>query len=72
MTLNQRLGPDIDRAGALQASGGLVLGLIALLTSVDHISLAGHNIPLQGPVGSLSPQPWLGRRAYGALRGTRC
>jgi hypothetical protein len=47
---NQRLGPVLDRPGALQASGGLVLGLIALLTFDDHISLAGHNIPL--------PQQW--------------
>jgi hypothetical protein len=27
--------------------GGLILGLIALLTSDDHINLAGHTIALQ-------------------------
>jgi hypothetical protein len=31
----------------LQALGGLVLGLIALFTSYDHISLAGRTLQLQ-------------------------
>jgi len=40
----------LDRPGLLQASGGLILGLIALLTSYDHITLAGHTTQL--------PQQW--------------
>ena len=37
----------MDRLGLTQAVGGLVLGLIALFTSYDHITLAGRTIPLQ-------------------------
>lgn len=37
----------MDRLGLTQAIGGLVLGLIALFTSYDHITLAGRTIPLQ-------------------------
>jgi hypothetical protein len=37
----------LDRFGLLQAIGGLVLGLIALFTSYDHLSLAGLTIPIQ-------------------------
>jgi len=40
----------LDRPGLLQASGGLILGLIlgliALLTSYDHITLGGRTLPL--------------------------
>jgi hypothetical protein len=31
----------------LQVLGGLVLGLIALFSSYDHITLAGHTLQLQ-------------------------
>ena len=34
----------------IQALGGLILGLIALLTSYDHLSLAGLDLPI--------PQQW--------------
>ncbi len=43
----QRPWPGLDYLGAIQASGGLLLGLIALFTSYDHITLTGHNIGLQ-------------------------
>jgi hypothetical protein len=39
--------PGLDRLGFLQALGGLVLGLIALFTSYDHIALAGRTLQLQ-------------------------
>jgi hypothetical protein len=37
----------LDRFGFTQAIGGFVLGLIALFSSYDHITLAGHSIGLQ-------------------------
>jgi len=40
-----RLG--LDRLGLSQTIGGLVLGLIALFSSYDHITFAGRSIPLQ-------------------------
>ena len=40
-----RLG--LDRLGLTQTIGGLVLGLIALFSSYDHITFAGRNVPLQ-------------------------
>jgi hypothetical protein len=40
-----RLG--LDRLGLTQSIGGLVLGLIALFSSYDHITFAGRSIPLQ-------------------------
>jgi len=40
-----RLG--LDRLGLTQAIGGLVLGLIALFSSYDHISIAGGSLPIQ-------------------------
>ncbi|MBM5818186.1 MAG: hypothetical protein FJ083_16935 [Cyanobacteria bacterium K_Offshore_surface_m2_239] len=40
----------LDRPGILQASGGLILGLIILLTPYDHITLGGRTLPL--------PQQW--------------
>jgi hypothetical protein len=43
----QRPWPGLDHLGAIQAGGGLILGLIALYTSYDHITIAGHNIGLQ-------------------------
>jgi hypothetical protein len=39
--------PGLDRLGFIQALGGLVLGLIALFTSYDHITLAGRTLQLQ-------------------------
>ena len=40
-----RLG--LDLSGLIQAIGGLVLGLIALFSSYDHISIAGRSLPIQ-------------------------
>ncbi len=42
--------PGLDRLGFLQSIGGLLLGLIALFSSYDHITLAGRSLPL--------PQQW--------------
>jgi len=42
--------PGLDRLGFTQAIGGLALGLIALFSSYDHLSIAGLNIAL--------PQQW--------------
>ena len=42
--------PGLDRLGLTQAIGGLALGLIALFSSYDHITIAGRNIPI--------PQQW--------------
>ena len=47
---SQRPWPGLDRLGWLQAIGGLLLGLIALFSSYDHITLAGTSIQL--------PQQW--------------
>jgi len=38
---------SLDRLGLTQAICGLLLGLIALLTSYDHITIAGRSLPLQ-------------------------
>ena len=43
-------GLALDRLGLTQAIGGLALGLIALFSSYDHLSIAGRNIPI--------PQQW--------------
>jgi hypothetical protein len=43
-----RLG--LDRLGLTQAIGGLALGLIALFSSYDHLTIAGRNIAI--------PQQW--------------
>ena len=40
-------GFGLDRLGLTQTIGGLVLGLIALFSSYDHIAFAGRNVPLQ-------------------------
>jgi len=37
----------LDRQGWIQAIGGIVIALIALLTSYDHIHLPGHIIPIE-------------------------
>ena len=42
--------PGLDRLGLTQAIGGLALGLIALFSSYDHLTVAGRNIPI--------PQQW--------------
>jgi len=42
--------PGLDRLGLTQAIGGLALGLIALFSSYDHLTIAGRNIPI--------PQQW--------------
>ena len=42
--------PGLDRLGLLQSIGGLLIGLIALFSSYDHITLAGTSIQL--------PQQW--------------
>jgi len=44
---SQRPWPSFDRLGLIQAIGGLLLGLIALFSSYDHITLAGTSIQLQ-------------------------
>ncbi len=44
---SQRSWPGLDRLGLIQAIGGLLLGLIALFSSYDQISVAGRNLPLQ-------------------------
>ncbi len=38
--------PGLDRLGFTQAIGGLALGLIALFSSYDHLTIAGRNIPI--------------------------
>ena len=38
--------PGLDRLGLTQAIGGLALGLIALFSSYDHLTIAGRNIPI--------------------------
>ena len=45
--------PTLDRLGLTQAIGGLVLGLIALFSSYDHITLAGTSVRLQQQWGVL-------------------
>jgi len=37
----------LDHFGLLQAISGLVLGLIALFSSYDHIRIAGRSLPMQ-------------------------
>ena len=39
--------PGRDWLGLTQAIGGLVLGLIALFSSYDHINVAGRSLPIQ-------------------------
>jgi hypothetical protein len=50
---SQRSWPGLDRLGLIQAIGGLFLGLIALFSSYDHISVAGTNLQLQQQWGIL-------------------
>ena len=44
---SRRPWPGLDHLGAIQAGGGVILGLIALFSSYDHITLAGRSIGLQ-------------------------
>jgi hypothetical protein len=44
---------SLDRFGLTQAIGGFILGLIALFSSYDHITLAGTSIGLQRQWGVL-------------------
>jgi hypothetical protein len=44
---------SIDRLGILQAIGGFVLGLVALLSSYDHITVFSYIIHLQQQWGIL-------------------
>jgi hypothetical protein len=50
---SQRSWPGLDRLGLIQAIGGLLLGLIALFSSYDHVNIAGRNLPLQQQWGIL-------------------
>jgi hypothetical protein len=50
---SQRSWPGLDRLGLIQAIGGLFLGLIALFSSYDHISIAGTSVQLQQQWGLL-------------------
>ena len=43
----QRSWPGLDQLGAIQAGGGLLLGLIALFSSYDYITAFGRSIGLQ-------------------------
>ena len=44
---HERPWPGLDRLGVVQAIGGLLLGLIALFSSYDHITIGDHTITLQ-------------------------
>jgi len=50
---SQRPWPGLDRLGLIQTIGGLLLGLIALFSSYDHITFAGTSIQLQQQWGPL-------------------
>ena len=43
----QRPWPSLDHLGAIQAGGRVILGLIALFSSYDHITAFGRSIGLQ-------------------------
>ena len=47
LTARQRPWPGLDPLGAIQAGGGVILGLIALFSSYDHITAFGRSIGLQ-------------------------
>ena len=49
----QQPWPGLDRLGLFQTIGGLLLGLIALFSSFDHISVAGTSIQLEQQWGPL-------------------
>jgi len=43
----QRSWPGLHGTEVIQAGGGVILGLIALFSSYDHITAFGHSIGLQ-------------------------
>ena len=43
----QRPWPGLDHLGAIQAGGGLIIGLFALFSSYDHITAFGRSFGLQ-------------------------
>ena len=47
LPVQQRPWPGLDHLGAIQAGGGVILGLIALFSSYDHITAFGRSIGLQ-------------------------
>jgi len=47
LTALQPSWPGLDHLGAIQAGGGLILGLIALFSSYDHITAFGRSIVFQ-------------------------
>jgi len=47
LPITQRAWPGLDHLGAIQAGGGLSIGLIALFSSYDHITAFGRSIGLQ-------------------------
>ena len=48
----QRSWPGLDHLGAILASGGVILGLIALFSSYDPITAFGRSIGLQQQLGN--------------------
>ncbi len=46
LTHSPRPWPGLDRLAALQATGGRMLGLIALFSSYDHLTMAGRPLPI--------------------------
>lgn len=53
LSQHEQRNPWLDRAGLIQAIGGLLISLIALFSSYDHISLATTTIPIQQQWGIL-------------------
>jgi len=47
LPVKKRPWPGLDHLGAIQAGGGVILGLIALFSSYDHIAAFGRRIGLQ-------------------------
>jgi hypothetical protein len=47
----------LDRSGLLQVLSGLVIALIALLTSYDHINISGRSIRSSNSGASLALLP---------------
>ncbi|MFN9630332.1 MAG: hypothetical protein ACK59A_08905 [Cyanobacteriota bacterium] len=45
--------PGLDRPGFLQALGGTAVGLIALFTSYDHLTILGRKLPIAQSWGML-------------------
>ena len=47
LPVKKRPWPGLDHLGAIQTGGGVILGLIALFSSYDHITAFGRSIGLQ-------------------------